>query len=215
MSNYFHIMIITVLFSGCTLAPLSEPHTAQVLGRGNHEWASSTGGGQGLFHQSFAYTHGYSDNLDLGFLVEYQTLGPLIALQGKYLLSNNARNPFSLLFGAGLGVLSPTKFVYFGPIKSFRFTPMYELTLNARANIYHWDFDDIEDQEDGSELINDIINITINSTNGTYLYASLNASNTLWVNDRFGITLSTTLLQFLGKIKGTTGKAALKFHVNY
>ncbi|MGH1468281.1 MAG: hypothetical protein ACRBBP_05290 [Bdellovibrionales bacterium] len=207
--------IITLILSGCTLAPLSEPHTAQTLGNGNHEWTSSTGAGQGLFHQSISYTHGYSDNLDLGVLLEYQSLGPLIALQGKYLLSDNAKNPLSLFFGAGFGAASPTTFVYLGPIKSFKISPSYELTLNTRVNVYHWDFDDVEDQEDGSELINDIINIGIDSVNGTYVYASVNASNTLWVNERFGVTLSTTLLQFLGKVKGTTGKAALKFHYNY
>lgn len=209
------ILILGLLyFTGCTIAPLTEPHTARVLGKGKTEWAFGAGGPGG--HLSIGMTKGVNDRLDLGGLLEAQATGGILtALQGKYLLTPGERqNPFSLLVGGGIG--SSTTFGYVGPVKSFRISPRYEIAFTLRYNIFKWDIDESDDREDASEFVNDLINGTIRALNKTYQYGTLDMANTLWFSERMGLTLSIAAISFIDEGSSDVGaKAGIKFHSNY
>lgn len=212
MKNIF-LLILFVYFSGCTIAPLTEPHTARVLGKGNSEWAFGVGHPGYL---SIGYAKGVNDRLDIGGVLEFQGIGILTALQGKYLLTpNNPENPFSLFVGGGIG--TSTTFGYIGPIKSFRISPRYELAFGLRYNVFKWDIDDEDDREDAGDFLDDVINGTIRALNQTYQYATLDMSNTFWFSPKIGLTLSVAALTFFDEEDSSDVgvKAGLKFHSNY
>lgn len=204
---YFYFLL---LLANCTMAPFSESHTARTLGKGNNEWAGTLGAPQ---FGSVSYNRGFNDKLDLGVLIEYQNLGPMLGLSGKYLLSaeETKQQHFSLIFGGGLGT---GYYAYVGPIYSRRFTPYYEFATNLRMNVFTWDINS-DDRDDAQDWLDDVINDTADSINGTYTYVSLDVSNTFWVKENLGFTLSTTGLYFFDKLEGVSAKFGLKLHYKY
>ncbi len=208
----FKALLLTLLFtSGCTIAPLTEEHTASTLGTNNNEWSYNIGA---PFHTSVAYKRGVNQKLDLGGLMELQPTGALLGLTGKYLLTSiDNKNPFALSFGAGIG--SSTSYLYLGPIKSFKISPSYELSLNIRLNTFKWDISGVDEKDDATDYIEEILNSSISAVNDTYFYTSLNISNTYWFNKKFGATLSLTGMAFLEPISGSSFFSGVKLHYKY
>lgn len=202
--------IFLLLLANCTMAPFTEPHTAKTLGKGNNEWAGTLGAPS---FGSVSYNRGVNDKFDLGVHIEYQNMGPMIGFGGKYLLDANEKEQqyVSLIFGGGLGT---GYYGYFGPIYSRRFTPKYELAANFRMNVFTWDIES-DDEQETEDWLDDMVDGVIEDLNGTYTYVSLDISNTFWIKENFGLTLSTSGMYFFGNLEGTGAKAGLKFHYKY
>ncbi|MDE0151166.1 MAG: hypothetical protein OXK80_01540 [Bdellovibrionales bacterium] len=114
----FKILLLSISLSsltgcvGLAFSRLTEPHTAQTLGKGNNEVVFSAvvndfgdlqKGVNGVTFPSLQYTRGLSDNFDLGVFVEVQSLRiPLIGLEGKYQWTRKDKQTVSLIFGAGI-----------------------------------------------------------------------------------------------------------------
>lgn len=208
-----------IFLSSCALAPFTEPHTAETLGKGGNQWALAGGGPSYL---SVNYARGFTDRLDIGGTVEYQSLSYIFGLNAKYLLTTKPQHilgpdiepdPTALIFGAGIGGTS--QYVYAGVIKSFRLRHWYELGLSGRVNVFHWDFDDRSEASEAEDYMDDLINDTVDSVSGVFSYVSVDASNTFWLNSRLGLTLSVSRLQFVTRATGGTFKAGLKMHYKY
>lgn len=199
-----------VVLSGCAVAPLTEEHTARTLGKDNHEWAF----GLGYYYYSAAYTRGVTKRLDIGAIAEIQFLSVLAGVKAKYVLAGDPeKSPFSAVIGAGIG--SYSKYGYLGLVKSFRVTPRYELALSSRVNVFNWDFNTQEDQDDADDFTHDFIGGVFDLVNGTHTYVSVDISNTYWFTPKFGTTLSVGGISFVGKDSGKNLKGGLKFHFNY
>ena len=213
--------------SGSALFPsprLTEPYTAQTLGKGNNQIEVSSNHIENDFLETFfssiEYTRGLSDNFDLAVFIDIQT--DIIGLEGKYQRIRNEPHTLSILMGVG-GLLSSllqeknpyTKgtqayeqyqsqgFVsYIGPIYSFKPNEKYELALNIRTNY------------SSSDAVF-LSNLAPKSAKGIldkipvhFLYGSADISNTWWwIGPRFGATVSLGLLySFL-----ILGKDEIKF----
>lgn len=188
-------LIFLLLFANCTMAPFREPHTAQTLGKGNNELSLGLGR-PGYFSASF--TKGVRKDLDLKFLTEIQFLGALVGGEFKWWLNPvKTSYPFALIAGAGLG--TSTSFIYFGPVQSFKISPKYYLTLNARYNVFRWDISDSGDANDAATKVDRWVDGVFDSINGSHSYVSLGLSNTLMLNQKVGLTLSLSALKFISE----------------
>ena len=115
-------LIFTFSLFGCmslSFSRLTEPHTAQTLGKGNNQIEVSGGDviqtqqgedlSSGKIFLSIGYTRGLSDNFDLAVFAEQkiesslELLGSyLVGLEGKYQRIRNEPHTLSILMGAGL-----------------------------------------------------------------------------------------------------------------
>ena len=119
----FKILLLSVLaqalcscltFPSASLSPLTEPHTARTLGKGNNEVDLSLGvfgsiKGKELFNnfrsvelKSIEYTRGLSDHFDLAVFAEMQNLNILLGLSGMHQWMHHEQHTLSFLFSAGL-----------------------------------------------------------------------------------------------------------------
>jgi len=202
------VLLLFVATSACAIAPLTEEHTAQTLGKGKNQWAI-----QGGMGSSVAYKRGLNDKVDVGVMVEYQyqTLGSLIALTGKYMLIDSD-NALSLIGNVGFG--SGTTFGSIGLIHDVVKTPEYTLSFNGRYNVFRWDISD-DDEEDAEDFLDDVIDSALDEISGTYSYVSLNMANTYYFDPNIGVTLNLGAFMFLESGAKPTPNLGLKFHFLY
>lgn len=218
----FKVLFLSIFTSsllGCLsfqFSRLTEPHTAQTLGKGNNEVTVSVDTFQvdaAPYSQSLEYTRGLSDNFDLGVFLESHhkdELFPLlIGLEGKYQFTQNNQHTLSLLFGGGLNKGGDNEygdkkitddlligyFSYIGPVYSFKLNEIYELALNVRINQSYSKSADMK-----SIAMEDFLNafrgspkelpddVDVNSI--VIFYSSINMSHTWWIIPNFGTTLS-------------------------
>lgn len=204
----FGFLVLFFLCS-CSLAPLMEPHTANTLGAGKKEWSGMAG--VVPFSGAVAYQEGVADDLDLGLNFELQGEGVILGLSGKYLLTPKLANKhLSLIGGTGIGSIF---YVYAGTAASIRVTSWYELAANVRLNLLVSEFElDLADEEDRPFVLDET---DTNFEGGEYSYVSLDISQTFWMKDEYGLTLSTSGLFFVENFEEMIFKAGVKFHYKY
>ena len=210
-------LIFTFSLFGFSSVRLTEPHTAQTLGKDNNRMAVSLNSiflGEGFPFLSIEYTRGLSDNFDLAVFAEKQTsYYPIIGLEGTYQWIHNEPHTLSISMGAGLNKVknSLTKdndakkdekkplakdlllsFIsYIGAIYSFKPNEKYEFAFNIRT---HYVYSDVigNININPHTLKSERGGITISPTHG--LYGSANISNTWWMGPSFGATVSLGLV---------------------
>lgn len=138
--------VLTIILSGCSLAPVQNYHSAQSLGAGKNELKLS-GSVPGV-----SYDRGLTSNLDVGVGAELQSAF-LLNLRTKYSFVNQ-KNGMSFAGLAGFGYsddLGESRSAYLGPIVSFRRSDL-EIFLGYRLNAVHMDgklsFEDRDDMMD-------------------------------------------------------------------
>ena len=203
------VLLFFLITSACAIAPLTEEHTAKTLGKGGNEWAI-----QGGMGSSVGYKRGVTDRLDVGILLEYQyqTLGSLMALTGKYMI-NDSSTPTSLIANVGFGTGST--FGSLGLIQDAVKRKNYLLSFNARYNVFNWDLSDSDDEEDAEDFLSDVINGALESISGTFQYASVNMANTYYFDSKAGVTLNLGGFIFIEDDAQFTPNVGLKFHFKY
>lgn len=196
-----------LFLASCALAPFSEPYSAQTLGKGKSEISIRAGSPN---FGSVEGKYGLNDRLDLGILLESQIGSFLAGASGKYYLFDvGDSGHFSLYGGAGFGASST--YVFAGPIYSLDVNSNYQISFNARYNVYTWDFSDANDEQDAAEELDDFADLVLDSLSGTYSYLSLNMSNSYWFSEGVGVTFSLTGLYFIPLFDVDEGDFALKF----
>jgi hypothetical protein len=203
------LALLFLITSGCAIAPLTEEHTAQTLGKGNNEWAI-----QGGMGSSLAYKRGLTDRFDAGIMVEYQyqNFGALMALTGKYMIIDS-QTPTSLIGNIGFGTGST--FGSIGVIQDLIKRESYLLSFNVRYNVFNWDFSDGDDADEAQDFLDEIIDGVINEINGTYTYASINMANTFYFNPGTGVTLNLGGFMLFEDGAEFVPNVGLKLHFDY
>ena len=186
MNIRYLLIIIFLLSSGCSFAPLHSSKTASTVGDGEH----------GIFFGApygIDYNYGLSENLDIGLAVEQQ-FQPVYSTYLKYSLKNDPKgHSFALIGGAFKGNGDENSFGddteisggYFGAVYSKRLRKV-EFNLSARYNRVKWEnqgvdannndymdifFDNLSDTEFDYYQLNPGINIHF--TARTYMSISL------------------------------------------
>ncbi len=203
------LVLFAVSLTGCAIAPFSEPYTARTVPVQKTEWGINVGSPG---YVSGRMNHGATEKLEIGGIVEYQVFSLLVGLNAKYNLTEaDNDSPFSLMAGAGFG--SNSKYGYVGAIKSIQVNPKYELAFNVRYNVFNWDLDDPDDEEDSQDFIDTLVGSTLEEADGTHSYISADISNTFWFGARFGMTLSIGGISFIDEADSDIGfKAGLGFN---
>ncbi|WP_018693333.1 hypothetical protein [Algicola sagamiensis] len=173
------LLALTTLsvINGCAIAPYSGPTTAQSVGKGNFQTATSV---LPVPAQSIAY--GLTDNTDIGALIEMQ-MEVVSSIWVKHQMSKkNNPHRFALLAGAYMSDDdADSKGYYLGPIWSYQ-TGQWEPYTRLRYNYVDWKgyFDlDSHDRDDLSNIFKE--------QDHTFSYLSLDTGTKYHFTDTFSI----------------------------
>ena len=162
MKEIFVIILSSLIFVSCSIAPLNSAHTARSLGKDTSSISVSLASALGL-----RIEQGLTDKLDLGIGLELQS-ETVYFVQSKYSFINRPAGGLSL---AGIGGVSLSsgyshaKSVYLGPIVSYRYKDV-ELFFQGRFNYTHWNYDELHLR--GNDTLNDLIVIPSTKNHFTY-----------------------------------------------
>ena len=131
--KFIFLILISIFFLGCSLAPTNMTNTGRSLGMGNSQLqlTSTTPG--------FIYEHGYLNKFDMGFGLEEQ-IGPVANIYAKYAFINHPDDGFSFaeIVGGGLGIsFGNARSLYFAPVFSYRHKWL-EVFMSYRINYVKW-----------------------------------------------------------------------------
>lgn len=88
--------LLMIFLSSCAIGPLGLHETGRSIGQSSNEFAAGYGHGGYIFK----WTHGLSENLDMGIQLESLSLGARL----KYSIINEQKYGFSLAAATGLGL---------------------------------------------------------------------------------------------------------------
>lgn len=168
-------LFILLLLSSCSLAPFAPNQSARSLGAGN----SSVQMGSANANTYIQASAGLSDNIDLGYTMEFGDLFTTSGLFTKYSFINNDTGP-SLALEAGWGALDTASHSYIGPIFSLAFNESVEFFISAR---YNWATTEEQDLEVGDK----IGRLEVEKNNFSYILA--HSGINLWASENIGISL--------------------------
>ena len=165
------------LLSGCSLAPLNSPKTAEPLGGGNWEVEAGLSPTAQAVHVSAA--RGMTERLDAGLELQMSTHA-LLGLHGKHTLHGGRGAPWSLAALGGVFTDVSRDFrdkgFYLGPVLSARLGP-FTPHLVVRYNYVHWGERDVKvqpsDEKDVFDFFHKERNIHIDGTDLHYLQSTL------------------------------------------
>ncbi len=172
--KYILLLVISSLFCACSLAPFGPTNSARSYGKGKMQ--AEVGNINSTYHLKYGF--GLSDDLDLGFTMEFGEISTS-ALFFKYSFLNNETG-LSLASEFGYGSLDETTFYYAGLISSLAFSKEFELFVGGRINSVKTNENDIEkDKYNG--------NIKILAYNINYLQLSYGFN--IWLTENAGLSL--------------------------
>jgi len=181
-------LLIILILSSCSIAPLSSTKTARSLGKG--KWEIDTGSSLASY---FSVSRGFTDNFDARATLEYQAFN-VFALSGKYSFIN--REDEGLSFAAiaggyvGIDTVKSTGF-YLGPVLSYK-VKWFEPFLILRYNTFEWEGVDLSSDQRDSFLF-DLINF--DKADGSYFQYTLGFN--FWFTPKFALSLNAKFLHFL------------------
>ncbi len=172
-------LIIILLLTGCSFAPLTSHHTANPLGKGT----SSLKLGLSPL-PVVSYSRGMGQQVDLNLFFEYQ-LVPIVG--GSFKFSLGKQGPGSnLAVSLGASGNTTSKAYYSGIITSYR-SQTFEPYFNFRYNYVTWDSSKIESEED---KLNDFFSKMSKHFHYYQAIAGLN----IWFSKTFGLNLNAKIL---------------------
>ncbi len=181
MSKVLTILLILVI-SSCSFAPVTNTKTARSIGDGNYEMTAGLSPAA-----SFAMGVGVSDNFDLGLTIEQQLL-PLLGIWGKYsLFNNNNDNAISLAAYGGVFFgenVVDTYGSFAGPVLSYKYG-WFEVYTSIIYNIVRWEDGELDFEGDDDSFLD---GISWNGDSVSYLQFTFGIN--LWFSDSFGLAVS-------------------------
>ena len=168
------LLILTIVLTSCSLAPLSVNTSGRSYGAGKMQ--AEVGNTNSTYNLKFGL--GVTDDFDAGFVMEFGAIATS-AIFFKYSFLNNETGP-SLALDVGYGSTESTKFYYAGVIGSIAFTKEFELFTNVRINSVSTDEADIE-----KDKFNGNIKILAYDVNYLQFAYGLN----IWFSENVGLTL--------------------------
>lgn len=171
------LLLLTLLTTGCAMAPLSNHITARSTGKENSslDLGTTIGNSRKPWLPTIKYTKGLGDNLDFG--VQYEVVS--IGLWSKYSFINRPERGFS--FGAliGGGLSGTGYYGYLGPVVSYRFK-RFEPYFISRFNHVRYE---------GTNVLASIGEISF--ANGSYRYFQNTLGTMFWIFDWAALSLET------------------------
>lgn len=168
------LLALFILATSCSLAPFSSNTSGRSYGAGKAQF--EFGSANSSYFMKMGY--GLSQNLDLGYVMEFGALSTS-GIFTKYSFLNNETGP-SLAMELGYGGTDTTTYYYAGLIGSLAFTKYIELFVNPRFNKVSTDEKDVD-------LGKTYGNIKVNNTELDYLYLAYGIN--IWFNDVAGISI--------------------------
>lgn len=178
LRGMFLAIIALLTLASCSLAPFSPTNSARSLGPGkaSAEFGSAN---SNYFIRSAA---GITENLDLGYVMEFSSVFSTSSIFGKYAFINNPTGA-SLAAEFGYGSADKSSHTFLGFIGSIAFTEFFEVFLNARYNQADTDEADLD-------IDDSIGNMTVKAQKLNYGLAS--AGMNVWLNQNMGFSLYGT-----------------------
>lgn len=178
MGLYVKRLLITLaglVFSSCSLAPFSGPHTARSLGAGKA--AASFGTlNNSYFIRAAA---GVSPNVDVGYATEFGSAFTTSGFFAKASILNNDTGPSFAVTG-GYGATETSDYIRAGGIASLAIDESFEVFLGGDANF-------VETTEEDVEFNEAIGNMKVLKEEFRYLLAR--AGFNVWFNPSMGLTV--------------------------